>query len=168
MRKLLYIATALLVVACTKKEDVFYSTTSPVTQVEIQTSIPDNIDASLATLIDEAKADAETTAPVVAGGSYRLDFSRYNGGELYVTPAADAAVLIGEFDKVPASNELTFRYGEQNYLAKLTPYTPEEEGAVRCVLFEIDLTEYYKVLYPSLASTNFKLARKEYTSHLYD
>ena len=167
MRKLLYIATALLVVACTKKEDVFYSTTYPVTQVEIQTSIPDNIDASLATLIDEAKADAETTAPVVAGGSYQLDFSRYNGGELYVTPAADAEVLIGEFDKVPASNELTFRYGEQKYLAKLTHYIPEGE-ALRCVLFEIDLTAYYKVLYPSLASTNFKLARKEYTSHLYD
>lgn len=167
MRKLLYIATALLVVACTKKEDVFYSTTYPVTQVEIQASIPDNIDAELVTLIEAAKADAEATAPVGAGGSYQLDFSRYNGGELYVTPAADAEVLIGEFDKVPASNELTFRYGEQNYLAKLTHYIPEGE-ALRCVLFEIDLTAYYKVLYPSLASTNFKLARKEYTSHLYD
>ena len=167
MRKLLYIVTALLLGACSKKEDVFYSTTYPVTKVEIQTSIPDGTEASLAALIEEAAADAEATAPVSAGGAYQLDFSRYNGGELYITPTAGAEALIGEFDKVPASYELTFRYGEQNYLARLTPYTPEEE-ALRCVLFEINLTEYYKVLYPALASANFKVVRKEYTSHLYD
>ena len=168
MRKLLYIAAVLLLVACSKKEDVFYSTTYPITKVEVQSTLPNGLDTSLTAQIEEAKADAEATVPVAAGGSYQLDFSRYDGGELYVISADGAEVLIGEFDKVPASRELTFRYGEQNYLAKLTSYTPEEEEALRCVLFEIDLTEYYKVIYPTLAPINFKLVRKEYTSHLYD
>ena len=164
MKNLFYIATAMLMLgACSEKEDVYYSTTYSVTKVEIQTSIPEGTDASLVALIEEAAADAEATAPI----SYQLDFSRYNGGELYVTPAADAEVLVGEFDKVPASKELTFRYGEYEYLAKLASYTPEE-SALRCVLFEIDLTAYYKALYPTLADTNFKLVRKEYTSHLYE
>ena len=167
MKRLLYILTAgLLGVACSENEEVFYSTDYPVVKVEVETTTPNGLEAEFVDLIAQIEAEAAATAPIAAGGSYHLDFSRYNGGELTVCTTEGAEPIVGEFDKVPASNKLTLRYGEEAYEATLYSYTTEE-GA-RCVYFEINLTTYYKALYPALENISFKVVRKEYTTHLYD
>ncbi len=167
MKKVLYTLFALLgITACSEKESVFYSTTYTVTDLAINTPETQSAEADYVALVDQIKGEALAAAPVGVTGSYRLDFSRYDGGELYVQTHAEAEPIVGEFDKVPASNELSFRYGEEVYTAKVSPYTTEE--GMRCVVFEIDLTDYYKALYPALEGTPFRLVRKEFTSHIYD
>ena len=166
MKRLLYILTAaLLGVACSENEAIFYSTDYPVVKVEIEATTPNGLEAEQIDLIAQIEAEATASAPIAVGGSYHLDFSRYNGGELVVRTTESAEPIVGEFDKVPASNKLTLRYGEEAYEATLYSYTTEE---ARCVYFEINLTTYYKALYPNLESISFKVVRKEYTTHLYD
>ncbi len=165
MKRLLTLLTAtLLVTACSRQEDVFYSTTYAVTEVKARHTLPDTSDSELTQLVEQLIEEVVATAPVTAGGAYRLDFSRFDGGELYVTPRADAEVVTGEFDKVPASSKLTFRYSDEEYPAKVTSYTTEE--GMRHVCFEVDVTDRYAERLPEGSSV--RLIRQEYTSHLYD
>ena len=155
---------SLTLAGCSKQEDVFYSTVYPVTEIQVQYTTQKSESDYLAQL-EELTAAATTEAPVQAGGYYHLDFSRHNGGELYVLPNEGSEVISGEFDKKPASDKMTFRYGEQAYEVQITSYSNAEE--VRCVCFEVDLTEAYKQAY-QIEDESFKLIRRELTTHIYD
>ena len=165
MRRLLIFA--LLLTACSKEVDVFYSTDYPVVRLEAEASVTPDPDGGQ-TADDEADALAETIrsavlreAPVAEGGNYRLDFNRADGGYLYVTPAAAAEAVAGSFTKVPASSELTFEYGEQRYTAALAAYLDDANGS--CIRFAVDLTELFRERLGTDRIT--RVVRYEYTAH---
>ena len=97
---------AVCCLACSEAEDVFYSTTYPVTEVKVTVTLNDAVASDLTT--EQITEEALAQIPVVAGGSYRLDYSRFDGGELYVTPSEGAETLVGTFDKMPAASQMTF------------------------------------------------------------
>ncbi len=158
----------LLCTACSKKEEVFYSTTYPITQIEVRCTLEgadEGDDAATPSLRDQLIDAVLTTAPVQAGGSYRIDFNRYDGGKLTVRPTEGASRIEGSFTKVPAASEMTFTYGEQHYKVRKIGYN-DDEGVLR-ISFEVDLTEEYKAQY-GIENSNFKLIRVEKSAHLYE
>lgn len=166
MRRLL-IPALLLLAACSKEVDVFYSTDYPVVRLEAEVTVtPDPDGGETAEAEAEALAEAIRSAvlreaPVEEGGNYRLDFNRADGGYLYVTPAAAAETVAGSFTKVPASTELTFDYGEEHYTALLSNYNDATNGS--CIRFAVDLTGEFR-----LRLDNERIAsvvRYEYTAH---
>lgn len=115
-------------------------------------------------LVDAIRAAVLSEAPVAAGGSYRLDFNRADGGDLYVTAAAGAEPVAGSFTKIPASTELTFAYGDHTYTAHLSHYT--DGGGPSRVRFAVDLTALYRERYG--IESGLRVVRYEYTDHLTD
>lgn len=115
-------------------------------------------------LVETIHAAVLNEAPVAAGGSYRLDFNRADGGNLYVTAAAGAEPVAGTFTKIPASTELTFAYGDRTYSAHLSHYS--DDGGPSRVRFAVDLTDLYRERYG--IESGLRVVRYEYTDHLTD
>lgn len=115
-------------------------------------------------IVEAIHAAVLNEAPVAAGGSYRLDFNRADGGNLYVTAAAGAEPVAGTFTKIPASTELTFAYGDRTYSAHLLHYS--DDGGPSRVRFAVDLTDLYRERYG--IESGLRVVRYEYTDHLTD
>ncbi len=115
-------------------------------------------------LVEAICAAVLSEAPVAAGGSYRLDFNRADGGNLYVAAAAGAEPVAGSFTKIPASSELAFAYGDHTYSAHLSHYT--EDGGPSRIRFAVDLTDLYRERYG--IESGLRVVRYEYTDHLTD
>lgn len=166
MRKLLYAVLLLwLIPSCSKKEEFFYATTYPVTQIGCRYTLSEGADTELVALMEQLAEEVKTTAPVQAGGSYRTLFNRYDGGVLHVKRQAEGEMIVGSFTKVPASSQMTFAYGEEEYMVRVTG-SMNEEGQF-CTLFEVDLTAAYREQY-AITDPQFSIVRIEQTAHLYD
>lgn len=111
-------------------------------------------------LVAQIQAEVLAEAPVQAGGSYALDFTRYNRGPLTVDTAAEAGTVPGAFFKEPGATEIRFLFLELDYTAALSSYT--DTDGVRKVLLTVDLTEEFQKRYPETDLT--KVVRREYTS----
>ena len=111
-------------------------------------------------LVAQIQAEVLAEAPVQAGGSYALDFTRYNRGPLTVDTAAAAGTVPGAFFKEPGATEIRFLFLELDYTAALSSYT--DTDGVRKVLLTVDLTEEFQKRYPESDLT--KVVRREYTS----
>lgn len=163
MKRLIYLcATLLLLTACSEKESVFYTARYGVERVEIAitlTSTSEEYDE----LREQITANALSDAPVEAGGYYLLDFSRFDGGELYIYRTAGDEPLVGTFDKTPAATEMTFNYNEMTQQVETASYS--DENNIRYTVLKTDLTEYYRtMLQPEIIQS---VARMEYTDYLY-
>lgn len=111
-------------------------------------------------LVAQIQAEVLAEAPVQAGGSYALDFTRYNRGPLTVDTAAEAGTVPGAFFKEPGATEIRFLFLELDYTAALSSYT--DTDGVRKVLLTVDLTKEFQKRYPETDIT--KIVRREYTS----
>lgn len=111
-------------------------------------------------LVAQIQAEVLAEAPVQAGGSYALDFTRYNRGPLTVDTAAEAGTVPGAFFKEPGATEIRFLFLELDYTAALSSYT--DTDGVRKVLLTVDLTKEFQKRYPETDLT--KVVRREYTS----
>ncbi len=172
-------AVALLAAACEESSEVFYATSYPVVRVEASVKLdeaenPENPDPETPEnpaaeeeepaenpLIAEIGADVVANAPVVAGGSYRLEFTRYDGGVLHVVTAPEAAPVTGTFDKTPGAQKIAFAYDGEAYACATTSYRDEEQRSA--TLLRVDLTKAYQERYPEAGI--LQVLRLEYTSH---
>ena len=165
MRKALSLLCGLwLLVACSKKEEVYYSTTYPVTNVEVLVLYDTDSEYADEALMQQIEAEVMQATPVHSGGSYRLDFDRFDGGTLYVKRTAEASDEVGLFHKQPASREIKMEYADTNYVVTMQRYTSDQGEPM--TLFEVDLTDYYFRTTKNLAL--MRVLRNEYTSHIYD
>lgn len=144
MKRLFYILLALLpAAACSETEDVFYSAEYPVVGIGVALEQAEEgvapTDAQLAALAASIRFDA----PVQAGGSYRTDFDRFDGGILLVVPAEGEETVTGSFTKQPAAQRMTFEFGEERYTVLTTSYTDDTTGPAGCTEFRVDVTERY-------------------------
>ncbi len=143
---------AFAVVACGDDSDVFYTARYDVAQVVVKVTLPpledlqnsEKQDSDISALVSQ---DVLEKAPVRSGGSYLLEYTRYDGGTLTVRAAADAVPAVGEFDKQPGASALTFRYDGSETEYAIESYTDEDSGNVY-VMFTADLTAYYQAIYP--------------------
>lgn len=110
----------------------------------------------------QIEAEVIAQAPVQAGGSYALHFTKHNLGRLQVKTTSDAETADGLFFKEPGASSIRFYYLEQDYTCECSSYS---EGGRSLMLFTIDLTEHYKSLYPEAGIT--RVVRREYTSTPY-
>lgn len=187
--KYLFCALSAILAAGCDDSEVFYSARYDIVKIEVEVTTQEPVDPEdpdapveetvLVAELPGRSAAAAGTDPAVdligeaaalrsfvqaAGGSYLLDYTRYDGGRLTVLPSADAAPVEGEFDRQPAAKALTFRcYGlEETYT--MERYTDEATGTA-CVKLSIDLTAYFQELYPDASITG--VHRYEYTSTRY-
>ena len=170
-RWMMLFGLACLAAACgNEQEVVFYSVTYPVVRLgayvtlaaqPVDPEAPDDADADDTEAREQAlAAEVLAEAPVEAGGSYRLDYSRYNGGTLTVIPAAGAGAIAGEFVKEPGSAQLEMAYDQHVYTCDISSYTSDD--GIRCVLLTVDLTEIYQARYPDAGI--LRVQRSEYTA----
>ena len=131
---------AFAAVGCSDDSDVFYTARYDVVRVAVEVAAQPEIVA----LVSE---DALAKAPVRSGGSYLLEYTRYDGGTLTIRAAAEADPVVGEFDKQPGASALTFRYDGTETEYAIESYTDEDSG-LDCVMLATDLTAYYQALYP--------------------
>ncbi len=135
---------------------------------------PDNPDTpdtpdEASVLQDLIAADIAARAPVQPGGSYRLDYSEYNGGRLEVTKTPGAEALSGVFLRQPGSSALQLFYGGvEEYTCTVERNANQEQGT-NCALLTVDLTEHYREqfgeLYPDIEIV--QVLRCEYTDAPY-
>lgn len=147
--------------ACNEAEnEVFYTTNYPIERVEVSATL-----AAGETQLTQEQLQDEVlaAAPVKAGGRYRLDFSRFDGGELYVTPETDQTPIIGSFTKTPGTRILIFTYETITDTARISTWQSEE--GVLLVKLAFDLTNQYKERYPNVAIE--QVVREEYTTKPY-
>lgn len=160
MKQTKYLLCALLAVLMTgcDRSEVFYSVRYDIVRVQVRivTQTPDQTDN------DDTSAVREVDLP--GGGSYLLDYTRYDGGRLTVRASADAQPMTGEFDRQPAAKTLTFRYDGQETTCTIGRYTDEASGT-SCVMFSTDQTDRYRELYPD--EYIVEATRHEYTSTRY-
>lgn len=143
---------AFAAVGCSDDSDVFYTARYDVVRVAVEVAAQppaDREDAEgqqpeIVALVSE---DALAKAPVRSGGSYLLEYTRYDGGTLTIRAAAEADPVVGEFDKQPGASALTFRYDGTETEYAIESYTDEDSG-LDCVMLVTDLTAYYQALYP--------------------
>jgi len=111
---------------------------------------------------ERIKAEIEAAAPVKAGGSYVLEFTKYNGGRLWIRQAAEADRVRGVFFKDPGATDILVYCPEpaMEYTCTVAAYN-DEDGSSKTLL-TVDLTEEYKALYPEAGIT--RAVRREYTS----
>ena len=173
MKKILsiLIAAAFLSAGCSDNNgvpDVFYSEQYPIDSIGATVSIapdpdiPDSLQVE-SPLLQQIQADVLANAPVRAGGSYRLDFNRYNSGPLTVEPEAQADTLAGTFLREPAADSIRFTYGASDYLCRISDYAASTGS--RNVLFTVDLTAQYQEQYPDGRVES--VTREEYTDTPY-
>ena len=115
----------LLAAACGDDSDAFYTAVYPVVRVEAEITLPapepgptDPTDPTNPTdptepetkagenetdpVVERIREEIEAAAPVKAGGSYVLEFTKYNGGRLRIRQTAEADRVRGVFFKDPA------------------------------------------------------------------
>ena len=97
-----------------------------------------------------------------AGGSYVLEFTKYNGGRLRIRQTAEADRVRGVFFKDPGATDILVYCPEpaMEYTCTVAAYN-DEDGSSKTLL-TVDLTEEYKALYPEAGIT--RAVRREYTS----
>ena len=133
---------------------------SGTTDGTVDSGTTDGTEEPIDPLVAQIQAEVLAEAPVQAGGSYALDFTRYNRGPLTVDTAAEAGTVPGAFFKEPGATEIRFLFLELDYTAALSSYT--DTDGVRRVLLTVDLTEEFQKRYPETDIT--KVVRREYTS----
>ena len=133
---------------------------SGTTDGTVDSGTTDGTEEPVDPLVAQIQAEVLAEAPVQAGGSYALDFTRYNRGPLTVDTAAEAGTVPGAFFKEPGATEIRFLFLELDYTAALSSYT--DTDGVRKVLLTVDLTEEFQKRYPESDLT--KVVRREYTS----
>ncbi len=143
---------AFATVGCGDDSDVFYTARYDVVRVAVEVSAQPPADQEDAEgpqpeIVALVSQDVLEKAPVQSGGSYLLEFTRYDGGTLTVRAAADADPIAGEFDKQPGAAALTFRYDGSETEYAIESYMDEDSGN-DCVMLTTDLTAYYQALYP--------------------
>ena len=110
-------------------------------------------------MAERIKAEIEAAAPVKAGGSYVLEFTKYNGGRLWIRQAAEADRVRGVFFKDPGATDILI-YVER--AMECSALQLRRSGRPSKTLLTVDLTEEYKALYPEAGIT--RAVRREYTS----
>lgn len=170
IRHMAALALAAACWACTEKEEVFYSSRYDIVRVEalVEQAAPEPGDGSDASPADDealARLAAEVIAasPVAAGGSYALDFLRYDGGPLTVVATSGGEPIAGTFTKQPGAATIRFAFGDCAYDAAVGSYS-DDAGAPRTLL-SVDLTEQFRERHPDLAIE--RVVRNEYTSTPY-
>lgn len=150
--------------SCTEKEEVFYSVRYDVVRVEADAVLAasDGEDSATPDAEEMLRTEALAEAPVAAGGSYSLDFLRYDGGPLAVVATAGGEAVAGTFVKQPGTAVLRFLFGEADYAATLGYYA---DGDRRLTLLSVDLTEAFRERHPDLEIE--RVVRNEYTSTPY-
>ena len=133
---------------------------SGTTDGTVDSGTTDGTEEPVDPLVAQIQAEVLAEAPVQAGGSYALDFTRYNRGPLTVDTAAEAGTVPGAFFKEPGATEIRFLFLELDYTAALSSYT--DTDGVRRVLLTVDLTKEFQKRYPESDLT--KVVRREYTS----
>ena len=133
---------------------------SGTTDGTVDSGTTDGTEEPVDPLVAQIQAEVLAEAPVQAGGSYALDFTRYNRGPLTVDTAAEAGTVPGAFFKEPGATEIRFLFLELDYTAALSSYT--DTDGVRKVLLTVDLTKEFQKRYPESDLT--KVVRREYTS----
>ena len=121
------------------------------------------LNARLTRLEEQMKSGAFVpAAPVKAGGSYVLEFTKYNGGRLRIRQTAEADRVRGVFFKDPGATDILVYCPEpaMKYTCAVSAYKAED-GTSKTLL-TVDLTEEYQALYPEAGIT--KAVRREYTS----
>lgn len=151
---------------CADDSEVFYTVEYPVTKVLAAVSISGDIPTeSGLPSIPELGAELFTSFdPVFAGGSYRLDYLRYNGGLLTIIPEAGVAPVVGTFVKEPGAMELQLNYGAESRSRKIEPYTGDD--GKQYVLLIVDYTAEFQQRYPDGQYIS-GIAYEEYTSTPY-
>ena len=183
---LLWALLPLLAAACGDDSEVFYSVSYPVVRVEAlvkgpQAETPGEDDTTGGEgsdgtgtdsgteepvgnpLYDQIAAEIVAQAPVKAGGSYRLDFSKYNRGRAPIDTASDAGQVVGIFIKEPGADKIRFYFLEQDYICSISSY--KDEKGRDMTRFTVDLTAEYQERYPDAGIT--EALRVEYTSTPY-
>ncbi len=160
---------AFAAVACGDDSDVFYTARYDVAQVLVEVAAQppadrEDAEAQQPEIVALVSEDVLAKAPVRSGGSYLLEYTRYDGGTLTVRAAADADPVVGEFDKQPGATVLTFRYDGVETEYAIESYTDEDSGNAY-VMLAADLTAYYQALYPDGGIVEVK--RMELTSTTY-
>ena len=166
----------LLAAACGDDSDAFYTAVYPVVRVEAEITLPDPEPGPTNPTEPETKAgenetdpvverireEIEAAAPVKAGGSYVLEFTKYNGGRLRIRQTAEADRVRGVFFKDPGATDILVYCPEpaMKYTCAVSAYKAED-GTSKTLL-TVDLTEEYQALYPEAGIT--KAVRREYTS----
>lgn len=153
---------------CNDDSEVFYTITYPVVRIEAAVTdatgdsngVTNDEGTTENPVLREIEAQIVAAAPVKAGGSYTLLFSKYNRGLAPIDTATDAGKVTGAFIKEPGATDIWFYFLEQGYTCAVSAYR-DEAGASK-VLFTVDLTEQYQALYPDAGIT--KAERREYTS----
>ena len=113
-------------------------------------------------MVERIREEIEAAAPVKAGGSYVLEFTKYNGGRLRIRQPAEADRVRGVFFKDPGATDILVYCPEpaMKYTCAVSAYKAED-GTSKTLL-TVDLTEEYQALYPEAGIT--KAVRREYTS----
>lgn len=113
-------------------------------------------------VVERIREEIEAAAPVKAGGSYVLEFTKYNGGRLRIRQTAEADRVRGVFFKDPGATDILVYCPEpaMKYTCVVSAYKAED-GTSKTLL-TVDLTEEYQALYPEAGIT--KAVRREYTS----
>ncbi len=169
--------SAWIAAACGEESEVFYSVEYPLVRVDAAVALiqeaaaaPAGADpadnpqpgADPSEWKQRIEAEVLERAPVAAGGSYRLEFTRFDGGTLIVLPTAEAEPVAGQFNKTPGSIDLQLLYGGTDSRCTLKAYFVEEEPYT---VISFDLTEEYRTLYPEAPIES--VTRLEYTTQPY-
>lgn len=157
---------AFAAVGCGDDSDVFYTARYDVVRVAVEVAAQppagrEDAEGQQPDIVALVREDALAKAPVQSGGSYLLEFTRYDGGTLTVRAAAEADPVVGEFDKQPGASVLTFRYDGTETEYAIESYTDEDSGN-DYVMLTADLTAYYQALYPD--DNIVEVKRREMTS----
>ncbi len=105
--------------------------------------------------------EAANWAPVGSGGSYLIDYTRYDGGPLRVRTSAGSGTIEGVFLRTPGTDAIGFVYNGRMHTYTLTTYG-DQQGRTRTLL-QVDLTEHFRTRYPEAGIV--RVLRLEYTSH---
>lgn len=162
----------LLAAACGDDSDAFYTAVYPVVRVEAEITLPDPepgptdptdpTDPTNPTdptepetkagenetdpVVERIREEIEAAAPVKAGGSYVLEFTKYNGGRLRIRQTAEADRVRGVFFKDPGATDILVYCPEpaMKYTCVVSAYKAED-GTSKTLL-TVDLTEEYQAL----------------------
>ncbi len=150
--------------ACTNDSEVFYSVTYPIVRIEAEVTLNTTTTADEGTsetpaIVTTIMNDITQNSPVQNGGSYKMLYSRANGGKADIKKDELSDPIVAIFVKVPGSTDYRILYETTDYTLSQRSYTEE---SVRKVMFESDLTAHYQALYPDADLK--KAVRKEYTA----
>lgn len=159
---------------CNDDSEIFYSVTYPIVRIEgvvtgtdtggtNGTTGEDSDEPAENPLYTRIEAEVVAQAPVQAGGSYTLDFTKHNRGRAPIDTATEAGTVTGLFFKEPGVDSIRFYFLEYDYTCLRASYRDEEGNSL--TRFTVDLTKEYTQRYPDAGIT--QVLRNEYTSTPY-